>query len=122
MIKFSVCVFIILAIGNQAFAKRKLPESKYQSLSCNNKGGKMESSVYGGRIDCETDAEVIEYDFADKWSECIGQSLFYAAKTGKKGVCLLILERRDYLRYVHRAKQTIEYHDLDILLETIDNY
>jgi hypothetical protein len=52
--------------------------------------GKTEVVIDGGRIDIELDDFVIEVDFIKKWTECLGQAIFYADATGKRGVGVLI--------------------------------
>lgn len=44
------------------------------------------------RVDCLTATHAIEFDFAPKWAESVGQSLYYALKTGKRPGVVLILE------------------------------
>jgi hypothetical protein len=44
------------------------------------------------RVDILTNTYAIEVDFANKWAESIGQSLFYAEMTGKKPAVLLIVK------------------------------
>ena len=53
--------------------------------------GETETNVPSGRIDVETDLYVVEIDFLHKWTECFGQSLFYADSTGKQGIAALIV-------------------------------
>ena len=57
------------------------------------------------RIDIESDQYAIEVDWADKWAEGVGQSLYYAKLTGKKPVLLLLTKNdwRDSRVYVFRA-------------------
>jgi len=65
------------------------------------------------RVDCLTGHYAIEYDYASKWYQAIGQSLHYSRMTGKQpGVVLIV----DDDRYTERIRQTIEYHDLNIRL------
>lgn len=35
------------------------------------------------RVDCMTDTLAVEFDFANKWAECIGQALYYGKQTKK---------------------------------------
>ena len=34
----------------------------------------------------------VEFDFANKWAECIGQALYYGQKTNRTPACVLIIE------------------------------
>lgn len=68
------------------------------------------------RVDCLTPEFAIEVDFAHKWAEAIGQSLYYGHMTGRKPGVLIIVgdgEHR-FIRRFHNA--TI---GLDIQLFTI---
>ena len=59
----------------------------------------------GTRIDCLTDTHAIEFDFAKKWAESIGQALYYAMKTGKRaGVVLIIENAQKEQRYLKRLQ------------------
>ena len=56
------------------------------------------------RVDCLTDEYAIEFDWAPKWAEGIGQSLYYAKMTGKKPAIALILKKPQDERYVKRIE------------------
>lgn len=60
------------------------------------------------RIDCLTEEYAIEFDYAKKWAESIGQSLYYAKKTGKKPAVAIITEGEKDLKYINRIKETDE--------------
>lgn len=69
-------------------------ESEYRDLLCGGKGWQMEVRLSNGtRADCVTDRLAIEIDFANHWAEAIGQSLNYAAVTGKQPAVILICRR-----------------------------
>lgn len=55
----------------------------------------------GTRVDCLTDDYAVEVDYAYKWAESIGQSLYYANMTGKAPAVLLIVAPGDS-RFVGR--------------------
>jgi len=66
-------------------------------------------------VDCLTEEYAIEMDFGGKWAEAIGQSLSYAAMTGKKaGIVLIVGKKGD--RYIARIQKIIDVHSLDIRL------
>ena len=113
-------IFILLLTINTAYAK-KYKESHYQATDCKIRGGKTEVVIKGGRIDCETKHFVIEYDFADKWAECLGQALFYSAAKDKFGICSLILESKKDFKYIDKLQNVIDYHDLYIKTDVIKN-
>ncbi|MDO5304528.1 MAG: hypothetical protein Q4E87_03005 [bacterium] len=54
------------------------------------------------RVDCLTDEYAIEFDYGNKWAEGIGQSLYYAKKTGKKPAIALILRSEKDNKYIER--------------------
>jgi len=57
------------------------------------------------RVDCLTDDYAIEFDWAKKWAESIGQSLYYAKMTGKKPAVALIIKSDAEKRYVERINK-----------------
>lgn len=72
------------------------------------------------RIDCLTKTHAIEYDYAYKWHEAIGQSLYYAKMTNKKPKVILIAKKPSDRRYVKRF--LIASNGLGIELELIKDY
>lgn len=67
-------------------------ESDYQRKLC--AGMQMEVPMPNGtRADCMTERLAIEVDWAHKWAEAIGQSMNYAAVTGKLPAAILICKR-----------------------------
>lgn len=80
----------------------------------------MEYVVSGGsRVDCLTDEYAVEVDFARKWTEAIGQSLYYAHKTDRAPGILLIMEKPDDRKYLGRLFYTIKERDVFIKVWTI---
>ncbi|MFQ5480639.1 MAG: hypothetical protein ACE5DW_05115 [Thermodesulfobacteriota bacterium] len=65
-------------------------------------------------MDCLTDNYAVEVDFASKWAEAIGQSLYYSARTGKKPGILLIIEKNPEKRYLRRLNFAIDEAKLPI--------
>lgn len=61
----------------------------------------------GSRVDCLTETHAVEVEFAPKWKEAIGQSLYYAKKTGKKPGIVLIKERPEDQKYLGRLIYTV---------------
>lgn len=69
-------------------------ESEYRDMLCGGKGWQMETKLANGtRVDCMTERLAIEIDWSWKWPEAIGQSLNYAAVTGKRPAVILICKR-----------------------------
>lgn len=82
------------------------PEKIYQSCWCKINNGQTEARLNDKtRVDCLTEDYAIEFDFAKKWAESIGQALYYADCTGKKAGVVLIIEnpQTDY-KYLSRLK------------------
>lgn len=93
---FLICIFSC----NQANAK--FYEKDYVNKHCT---GQIEYVLPDKtRIDCLTDEYAIEFDFAKKWAESIGQSLYYAKKTGKKPAVAIIISKPYDYKYIQRIK------------------
>lgn len=91
-----------------ASAKRLYPERVYQEYWCGMKEGITEYELPDKtRVDCLLPDMAVEFDFANKWAECIGQALYYGQRTGKTPACVLIMERGEkdikYLKRLRRA-------------------
>lgn len=84
----------------------KMQEKDYVNKYCN--GIKEYMLPDRTRIDCLTDEYAIEFDYAKKWAESIGQSLYYAKKTGKKPAVAIIIDGEKDLKYIQRIKETDE--------------
>lgn len=82
----------LLLIGCSSGSAPRTPPEKYYQLSwCAEHGGQAEVVLPDGtRCDCLTATHAIEFDFAKKWAEAIGQSLHYAALTGRRAGIVLI--------------------------------
>jgi len=80
-------ILLLLFISTSAHAES---ERFYQEKYC---PGELEVVLPDkSRIDCETSEYAIEFDFAKKWAEAIGQSLHYARLANKKAGTTLIVE------------------------------
>lgn len=89
------------------------PENNYQSLWCITHHGITEYRLNDKtRVDCLTKNYAIEFDFAPKWAESIGQSLYYAKMTGRKPAVVLIIENPKDYKYYHRINKIAK--DLNI--------
>ena len=81
-------------------------EAYYQDQWCTNDFGRKEVVLWDmTRVDCLTKDYAIEFDFAKKWAESIGQSLYYAKMTGKAPAVVLILTSLDDYKYVKRLER-----------------
>ena len=87
---------------------------------CKKLEGKIEYVLDdGSRVDCLTDQYAIEFDFAKKWAEAIGQSLYYAEKTGKQPGIILIIPTEKDMRHMEKIKKVIGAKKLNIKLWSI---
>lgn len=70
------------------------------------------------RVDCLTKDYAIEFDFAHKWAESIGQALYYSKMTNKNPAVVLILTKPEDIKYAKR----IEKAQSDIKIFLINAY
>jgi len=79
-------------------------EADYQSYILEKLGGEAEYNLSDGScVDILTHEYAIEIDYAYKWAEAIGQSLYYAEVAERDPGIVLILARRDnYRAYINR--------------------
>ena len=110
-----ILIILILFLSIPALAKKLHPESWYQDKWCTKNNGRTEVILSDNtRCDCVTTSHAIEFDFAYKWAEAIGQSLHYALKTGMRAGIVLIVEDSTDIKYWTRLKIIINHYDLTI--------
>lgn len=81
-------------------------EDFYVSQWCDMEFGRKEAVLWDmTRVDCLTKDYAIEFDFAQKWAESVGQSLYYAELTHRKPAVVLIMKSWADLRYVKRVER-----------------
>lgn len=110
-ILLAVC---FLLVTSPAFAAHKYPEKHYQDQWCKDKGQAEYILPDKTRCDCLTNDHAIEFDFAGKWYEAVGQSLYYSLQTGKKAGIVLIIEKSADRKYWLRLNSTIDHFKLPI--------
>ena len=105
--KYIMSALLVVAAVD-AGAARVARESVYQGTWCGAHGGETEVILRDkARADCVAQIDgqeyAIEFDFADKWAEAIGQALYYAAMLDRKAGVVLIVEdfKRDK-KYIDR--------------------
>ena len=111
---FIIVIFITLPV----FAKHKHLEKEYQTAWCDAHNGIMEYKLEDNtRVDCLTPDYAVEFDFASKWAESIGQSLYYAQRTKRKPAVVLIMEKpaKD-LKYLHRLYQVANTTGIEVFI------
>ena len=97
------------------YVYHKHNEASYQMAWCKAHNGILEyENKDFTRVDCLTDTHAVEFDFANKWAESIGQALHYGIMTGKKPMVVLILENKKQMVYFKRIKQVAQKYDFDV--------
>lgn len=102
--KYILYFMILLSLPCQA--RHMFREDVYQAYWCGKHDGILEYKLNDNtRVDCLTERYAVEVDFANKWAECIGQSLHYGHKTHRQPACLLILENPEKdIKYLKRLR------------------
>ena len=112
-----ILTLTLILLATTAQAKHLHKESWYVDKYC--KGYKEVTLPNGWRVDCIQDDYAIQYDFAIKRDEALGQALRYANATNlDPAIVLIIVNDSDY-RYVEEVKNTIKYHGLKVKVETV---
>jgi len=117
---------LFLLLCTNAFASNypdevNLPKEKfYLEWWCLDQGGKPYFNLKDYvRIDCLTENEAVEVDFAYKWREALGQAMYYSFLTGKTGSMLLIGVTGIDEKFIDRAHQTVLYFGINIKIYAI---
>ena len=104
-------------IRNWKYIYHKHNESSYQHAYCAMyKGIEEYENSDKTRVDCLTSDYAIEFDFANKWHEAIGQALHYALMTDRKPKVVLILDKdklKSQLIYYNRVKKIGKIYGFD---------
>ena len=94
---------------------RHYREKDYQVVWCERVGGEVEYVLENRtRVDCLTEEYAIEFDFARKWAESIGQALYYALETDRKPGVVLIIEDPKDERYLERLLEVSEEYEIKV--------
>lgn len=88
------------------------PERFYQEKFC--AGQKEVVLADRTRVDCLTDTHAIEYEFATRWKNAIGQALWYAHQANKRAGIMLILEKPADEKYWTKLNSLIKKNNLAI--------
>ena len=115
-----IITFLMMASGVYYFGLNYVPQKWYETQMmlpnqteayyvnqwCSSDFGRKEAVLWDmTRVDCLAKDYAIEFDFAKKWAEAIGQSLYYSKMTGKKPAITLILTSPSDYRYVKRIER-----------------
>jgi len=114
MIRLLFTVLLLVFFVGCSHTPKNYNEKYYQTLICNQLDGKMEYVLKDRtRVDCLSDEYAVEVDFAKKWAESIGQSLYYADMTEKKPAVGLIVGEKDK-RFLIRLQRVAKKFDIKI--------
>jgi hypothetical protein len=103
LIFFTSISLIIYFFNFSSFEVNK-NEKYYQMKICDKLNGQQEYLLNDrSRVDCLTKNYAIEVEWAKKWAEGIGQSLYYAKMTNKEPAIALIIGNNDE-KYLKRLK------------------
>ena len=123
-IVFSFCLEVQ---ASQKYEYVKIPshkhnEASYQQAWCSMHGGVAEyENADKTRVDCLTAVHAVEFDFARKWAESVGQALHYGIMTGKKPMVVLILENpKKQMCYYDRVVRLSKIYNFDVEYVTND--
>ena len=109
--RLSLVLFSFFWVCTTLFAQRL--ESEYRDLIQQYTGGQTEFPVESGRVDILTGTHAIEVEFAHKWKEAIGQSLWYALQTERTPAIVLIKESPRDFKYIVQLGSTLSYAHLE---------
>lgn len=109
-----ILLFLVLLIP-LSFAAHEKNERYYQNIWCKNHKGITEYILPDKtRVDCLTKEYAVEFDFAHKWAESVGQALYYAKMTNKKPAIVLIMESSSDEKYYNRAYSLAKSYDITL--------
>jgi len=79
-------------------------EAAYRDAWCK---GRTEVTLHdGSRVDCLTENYAVEFDFAPKAFEALGQAIHYARASGTDPAIVLIIEQESDWRFYKRVRRT----------------
>ena len=111
-----ISIVFSLYVFAQTPKNHKYFEKDYQRVWCNAHCGSMEVILPDkARVDCVTKTHAIEFDFAPKWAESIGQALYYGRVLHKTpGIVLIIENAEKDQKYVNRVKAVAEIYGITL--------
>lgn len=110
-----VLLLMIMIITLPCQAKRLYNEAYYQNTWCSRWNGIAEYKLSDKtRVDCLTKNYAVEFDFAKKWAEAVGQSIHYGQMTGKKPAIILIIEQPKDFVFYNRLKNICAEHGITL--------
>ena len=106
----------VFAATNKSSSSHLHKEAEYQhAWCCAHRGIEEYKNPDFTRVDCLTDTHAVEFDFAKKWAESVGQALYYQLMTGKRAKVVLILEEpQSQMVYYNRVKRLSCVYNFDV--------
>jgi hypothetical protein len=112
MHKITLLIFFLSIFTHVSGQTDNWHESDYSDYIQQLIGGEREHSVESGRVDLVTEEYAFEIEWANKWKQSIGQSIWYGLQTYKKpGIILLLRSKEDY-KYFIQLNTALEYAHL----------
>ena len=115
LILIFACLCVISPLKSTCLAHLH-SESSYQLAWCSVHNGIIEyRNSDCTRVDCLTNTHAVEFDFANKWAESVGQALHYQLMTNKRAKVVLILEDQTRQKvYYNRVLALSRIYDFDV--------
>ncbi len=120
--KFIYFFIMIIMTGLASYAQSPKHhvyyEKDYQKAWCDAHSGSTEVVLPDkARVDCVTSTHAIEFDFAVKWAESIGQAQYYGTVLGKfPGIVLIVEDVNKDMRYVERVRAVANKNTISLWL------
>jgi hypothetical protein len=109
----SLILFLLITIFCYSQEVKRL-EKDYQKVFAEYIHGQTEYVLEDrARVDIITEQYAIEVDYAHKWAESIGQSLYYGMMTNRFSGVLLIITEYDGV-YINRLVVVAKIHNIKI--------
>ena len=116
-------LLIAIASANLQPKPKKVYPSENEWTKANAKRYKGDSTVVLWdltRPDIVTETHAIEVDWASKYAEAIGQSLYCGIQTDQKpGIILLVKDRKSEMKYVYRCQVVASKHGIKVWIENV---
>ncbi len=112
-IRVIILTFIIISTNYTFAQSSKLYEKDYADYIQSLIGGVREYSVQGGRVDLLTKEFAFEVEWANKWKNAIGQSIWYGLQTNRKPGIILIMKSKNDYKYFLQLNTALRYASLE---------
>ncbi len=108
-------IIILYSSFNNSLAANIHKEAVYQTKWCQEMNGTKEYKLEDKtRVDCLTQTHAIEFDFAKKVYESIGQALYYGIMTNRKpGIVIIVENPFNDTKYINRMKLVARSNNID---------